>query len=477
LGISGAWTAKVSARSAITGRNALSCSVEGILGFNVFLSEEKGGNCCGHQETGDSTIPQNSVAGSMGGTFNAQASTPTKQVSGSGGAGWTIGGTYDPAIEAVRIAVRSSGIDAKGTEVVLGKTDQGAAPAPDPFSTRWNWGLPNPRTDKPSTVLDVLKAPVPVVIPSERAADLLMVNALPQTGLTESQHLLIDLCNPKPQTFDQTLQDESGLGTRTTTWTFTLVPLVNIERVDRAKEGCSSFVSSDSPTFQAAIPGVTLAKSGWSNLVSWEVKERSPISGSGTPSQLPHSPRFAFRPQPANRPTGGSTVRNPPLQYTVSATLEGTPQYFILIQDDVDLLRQEYIDHNENVVPSRADCCARPIDGSFNVGNYNWAVDGGMQGALDKVALEFRKDSRPTLRVLSGFRSPQRNKAVGDVRPNNKHVLGRALDLAPEPASHDSLTALYDACIRAGFHTFCESGPGTEVPNGSPDAKHVHIDW
>ena len=65
--------------------------------------------------------------------------------------------------------------------------------------------------------------------------------------------------------------------------------------------------------------------------------------------------------------------------------------------------------------------------------------------------------------MISGFRSPQRNKATRDVHPNNGHVLGRALDLVPDPASADALKALYQACVRTGYHSLCERPPGEEV--------------
>jgi hypothetical protein len=104
-------------------------------------------------------------------------------------------------------------------------------------------------------------------------------------------------------------------------------------------------------------------------------------------------------------------------------------------------------------------------------------VDGGMQGAFDRIDLEFRKGPPGTLRVVSGFRSPQRNKASGDSHPGNPHVRGRALDLTSDPFGADALEALYQACVRAGFHAVCEASPGKAVPLGSPDAKHVHVDW
>jgi hypothetical protein len=481
------WYGNVTAKSTIGGQNSLSYSSEGTLVFTVFISK-----LVSREGTGGPVVPENSVAGRMTGRFDAQLSTPTRQVTGTGTAEWTIAGTYDPAEETVAVAIRSSGVDAKGTESDLGNAAQGATPGGLPFSTRLIWGfqtrpsmaytgLRAPGSESPSTILDVItlldvmKPTVPV-IPSKREADLCVVSSLPQTGLTDFQRIVIDLKDPKPQTVIQTFQDEAGFGTRTTTWVFKLIPDFIIERDNRPEEGRFSFVSTDFIGLHIAIPGVTVPKSGWVNLPSWEVNGLGPFSGQ-VHNQLQRSTTFGFQPSPGTRPTNGSTARNRPIQYTISATIEDFVHYLILTQDDTDLLRQEYIDHNESVVPSRSDCVVRRIDNSFNAGNYNVIIDGGMQAALDKVTVEFGKESKSSVRVVSGFRSPQRNKATGDVHPNNRHVLGRALDLVPDPASAESLMSLYQACVRAGYHSFCEAVPGREVPPSSPDGKHVHIDW
>ena len=484
----GNWYSKATAKSTISGQNSLSYSFEGSLAFTVFVSK-----FTSRQGTGP-IIPQNSVAGRMTGRFDAQLSTPARRVTEKGAAEWTIGGTYEPAAETVAIAIRSSGVDAKGTEADLEGAAVGTTPTARSFTTKliWGWqtpastaytGLPSPSADDPSTILDVAKlldmtnpATVPV-IPTGSEADLCVVNSLPQTGLKDAQRLVVDLKDPKPQTLTQTFQEEGGLGTRTTTWVLTLVPDLNIEREDRGEDGRYSFVSTDSIGLRISIPGVTVAKTEWANLASWAVKGLGPFSGIAVPDQLQCSSTFRFQPRPGARPANGSTIRNRPIQYTVSATLAGTVHYFILTQDDADLLRQEYIDHKEGVVPTRSACIAHRIDGSFNSGNYDLIVDGGMKAALDNVTAEFAKAPQDGVRIVSGFRSPQRNKATGDVHPNNKHVYGRALDLVPDTVSADSLTALYRACVRAGYHSLCEAAPGKEVSPGSPDAKHVHIDW
>jgi hypothetical protein len=478
LDISAFWTASATSTSAVRGQNSLSSKFEGSLVFAVFLSR-----VTGTQGSQAQVVPENSVVGRMRGKFEAQVSTQERRVTGGGTAEWTVAGRYDPATETIIVAIRSSGLDARGTDAVLGDGGEGAGPAAVPFSMALNWGWQAPRARwgqiswaaDPAAILDAMEATPR--IPPERAAELCLVNSIPQTGVEESQRLVIDLKEPGPQTVTRTSEDATGLGSRTTTWSVALVPSFDIERDDRIGDGCNSFVSTDAIGLRVSIHGVTVAGSGWANLASWKVEGVGQLSGSGVPSELQHSATFGFHPGPSMRPTDGSTRRNRPLQYTVKATFEGAARYFILSQDDVDILRQEYIDHREPTVPARPDIVARPIDGSFNEGNYNFVVDGGMQAALEKIAVEFGKGSKSVVHVVGGFRSPQRNKATGDVHPGNKHVLGRALDLAPEPASAEALLSLYQACIRAGYRSFCEETPGKRVPSDSPDARHVHADW
>ena len=354
----------VTATSGIAGQTSVSFNFKGSLVFNVFLSRDP------TQKAGVPVIPQNSVAGRMVGVFDVQATTPTLQVTGNGTAQWTVAGTYDPLAETMTIVVRSSGVDAKGMETAPGVGTQGAMPVPRPFSTKLNWGWQASRsawgwempwTDDAPTILDAMKAPTATLIPAGNEANLLMAKSLPQTGLNELRGLFIDLKEPEPQTVTQSFQDESGLGIRTTTWALTLIPSFNIERDDRTSDGRHSFVSTDSIRLRMVIPGVTVVKSGWANLVSWEVKGLGPFSGSGIPNQVPHSTTFSFQPNPGTRSNEGSTLPNRPIQYTVRAALEGIEQYFILRQDDVDLLRQEYIDHNESVIPPRGDCLAHTV--------------------------------------------------------------------------------------------------------------------
>ena len=472
------WSATAAATSTITGQNSLSFNFKGSLAFTVFLSEVS------NPEGGAiSAIPQNSVLGRMVAVFDVEVSTPTRKVTGEGTVGWIVGGVYDPTTETISIAIRSCDVDASGTDATVGEAVQRSASAGVQFSTtlRWGWKAPRDYLGQiawhldPSTVLEAMKVPA-APLTSGREIDTYVVNSIPLTGARGQEYLVLDLKEPKPQTLTQTFQDETGLGNRTTTWTFVLMPHFSIERDGRTADASHSFVSTDSINLRTAIPGVTLSRSGWANLHSWEVKGTVPFGGSGIPSQMLGSTTFSFKPNPRERPTAGSTSRNRPLQYTVSATFNGRMEFFILNQDETDILRQEYIDHGEGFVPTRGDCLDHRIDNSFNEGNYNLVLDGGMQAALGKVVSEFG-GKHGGVQVVGGFRSPQRNKAIGDVHPNNKHTLGRALDLTPQPLSPSSLLALYEACVRAGYDSSCEAAPGKVVSPGSPEGKHVHVDW
>jgi hypothetical protein len=441
------------------------------MGFTVYLSD------FALTEANGPTIQANSVTGRMAGNFETTVTTSKRRVSGSGVGEWTIGGTYDPVTQRIHIAVRSCGMKAKATDIPVEIGSEGGSSANPPITVNWLWGYQAPRAEEPATVLDALKPPVPVVIPTEREPDLLMVNSLPQTGLTEYGYLEFDLKDPEPQTITQKFKDESGLGERTNEWTIALIPLFNIVRLDRDGDGYNSFVSTDTPTLQMGIPGVTIAKSGWKKLASWEVQGIGPYSGTGDPAQASNSLKFTFKLNPPSRPTEGSTERNRPLQYMISSTIEGTVQHFMLIQDEVDMLRQEYIDHGVLPVPSRSEIVSHYIDGTFNVGNYNWIVDGGMKAALEKVSAEYAKISKDALRVVGGFRSPQRNKASGDFHPSNKHMFGRALDLAPTSEGQDAILHLFLACTAAGYQCYPESEHGRQVAPTDAHAKHVHVEW
>ena len=80
--ISSAWTAIVTATSAVGGPNSVSCSLKSSLVFTVFLSPT-----VIPQVKGAADIPANSVAGRMTGTVDLEVSTPTMRMTTNGTAG------------------------------------------------------------------------------------------------------------------------------------------------------------------------------------------------------------------------------------------------------------------------------------------------------------------------------------------------------------------------------------------------------
>jgi len=99
--------------------------------------------------------------------------------------------------------------------------------------------------------------------------------------------------------------------------------------------------------------------------------------------------------------------------------------------------------------------------------------------------------------ISSGYRNPQRNKAVGSKYPNSKHVQGIALDLVPsmvkvtvevtiegqitrKRVTLDLHKALYPALATAGSssgkNAICEKGSKL-LTCGDESEDHVHVNW
>jgi uncharacterized protein YcbK (DUF882 family) len=76
---------------------------------------------------------------------------------------------------------------------------------------------------------------------------------------------------------------------------------------------------------------------------------------------------------------------------------------------------------------------------------------------------EIRTATGP-LRITSGYRCPEHNKAVGG-EPNSAHQSGLAADVQPIPINVDDLDKLYDAC----FDKFDNIGDGRRL-------RFVHVD-
>ena len=290
----------------------------------------------------------------------------------------------------------------------------------------------------------------------------------------------------------------------------------------------STFIATDPITLHASIgveqPGVA---------VTWTVTGLDAAAGiAGFPTNVVAMTdvqgvaTFTF--QPSKNPnlvndrrttwTKGSRQANPALSFDVTAraSLGGvdvasklsTSMLGILRQDERDILREEYFDYNipvptrNQVVPS--------LGAGFNEGNYTVQLSVNMPARFNAILAAYRgrqftvtiggrdyvatvpRDA--TLTITSGYRNPQRNKAIGSIVPDSNHTRGRALDLVPNAvnvtvvvAGHTTRTVaplhgprgLYAALFAAGqtVGTSIAEQSSLAVPVGDTRENHIHVQW
>jgi hypothetical protein len=174
----------------------------------------------------------------------------------------------------------------------------------------------------------------------------------------------------------------------------------------------SMVVPSDRATLRAEVSSAP--DEGASIL--WRVSPLGPHTGPPAPLLSDHGSVFVF--QGASRlATAGSRRPNPPLEYTVVASLSRGPQTLQapahLRQSERDVLRQEYLDYQTVFLPGppQVGPAARV---SLNTGNYSLVAEetpGGLARLLDavqrRVALLLASDVQVTA-VGTGGLSPAR---------------------------------------------------------------------
>lgn len=277
----------------------------------------------------------------------------------------------------------------------------------------------------------------------------------------------------------------SALGISVTT-VYTIYPALEIIRLDRKD---TSFLADQSKlSFE-----VKINKRGVDpNTANWTVTGKSTDSVNGNPNTANNTSTFCFTPNPTNRPTTGSRVPNDPIKYTIQVTVGGLTETLDLEQDEIDIIRQEYVDFG-TTPPTRAKII-KPTNPQFNKGNYNLIVDNGMQHALTNTIQQFQilsaTPSIPTVTVSSGYRNPRRNVEAGSLYPiDSRHVWGSALDLEVSIANATTWTNLRQAGQNAGYSSICEKSSkkckcdGTDKDPTDPTGhnflipNHVHIQW
>jgi len=189
----------------------------------------------------------------------------------------------------------------------------------------------------------------------------------------------------------------------------------------------------------------------------------------------------SFKPKPINRPTSGSRTPNSPIKYIVTATLLGLNKSFELEQDEIDILRQEYIDFNTNWKPKRDDIYED--NGRWNTGNYGY-IASQTENVFANLLSQLENNwntSYPNIviNVSSSYRNPRRNKEVGSNTVNSRHTKGRAMDVTISNPTKTKWVALKQAANDTdinGVNAHCDQS-GTFVDNRCEDANHIHIQW
>ncbi|MDG7023480.1 MAG: hypothetical protein JRN45_03035 [Nitrososphaerota archaeon] len=165
------------------------------------------------------------------------------------------------------------------------------------------------------------------------------------------------------------------------------------------------------------------------------------------------------------------------MEYDVQVTVGDLTATTKLAQDEIDIIRQEYIDLGAARTPAYDEFGA-PVNEAFHSGNYGYIMDGGMQSKLDDITQQ-ASALGVNFHVSCGCRNPRNNVCVSHYPTTSHHVWGKALDLKPDPVSPDNLDLLRQAGLNAGLPvSICEAQGGAHgVPCDTPGVNHVHVQW
>jgi Peptidase M15 len=293
--------------------------------------------------------------------------------------------------------------------------------------------------------------------------------------------------------------------------------------------GLNTFISTDTITLQATIsPATSGVAVNWmvvplgdisSETIGWPQNETNyTIDGVSTFSFSPSSNNTFDIDRNSFWTQGGETA-NKPIEFDIIAECViggittqsklSTTSLGILQQDDIDTLRQEYVDYQEATIPCRSGVVStqQTQDGqNLNNGNYNniqlsvnlsanyTTILNAYRGSTYMVnGQSYTVPMNAPLVITSGFRSPQHNTAIGSVHPNSKHCYGRALDLKPKAI----YLPINGGRIRLGRDTFwfpalqAAAGVVATDPSHQPIAEtgccpvllgtstedHIHVQW
>jgi hypothetical protein len=170
----------------------------------------------------------------------------------------------------------------------------------------------------------------------------------------------------------------------------------------------------------------------------------------------------------ALHPKKVSGSRSRPLKYTVLASVGDRATTFVLEQDPVDTIRQQYIDLAKWHTPSRREFLS---SGRSRRGYFRFAEIRSRDGApwavftaLDHLD-EWRENYGAPLKVNRGYTTPRHNATIKGAAKNSQHLYGTAADIDSDASDwHDKRDAAREA--GACLEPLAVSGYG-----------HVHGDW
>jgi hypothetical protein len=246
-------------------------------------------------------------------------------------------------------------------------------------------------------------------------------------------------------------------------------PWVHISQVDTPSNdgktpNCSkSFVSKDTITIHATKV--------CSNGLKW-TSDNTAANGSLTP-KTSNAEQYAAKPSPPAAPS----TRNASLTYAVKISAGSAQDHTTIVQDDIDKIRQQYIDMNKWKTPDRS---AFIDSGQSSGGHFTFAQIQSKDGAPWAVFSIFEDletwrtnygqnlppGETPSMTLNRGYTTPKHNATIQPPgATNSNHIYGTAADVASTQVTWGPLK---QAAKDAGA---CTEPASLSYPG------HVHADW
>jgi hypothetical protein len=173
------------------------------------------------------------------------------------------------------------------------------------------------------------------------------------------------------------------------------------------------------------------------------------------------------------------------LSYKIRAKVKVGEEYEysewkIVTQDEIDMLRQQYIDMSKNTVPARNEFINEGStahfnldEGACNCGNHTYHL-WSIMNRLEQV----RTALHHSMTVNSGYRCPIHNSNIGGAA-NSRHIYGDAADIAVEDFNNDGSANQddWDTLAQIAQTNINNSGNTGYVEPYDRTGTWVHMDW